>query len=129
MEIWQADMNGRYTHPNDLNPAPLDPYFQGYGVQLTDAQGRYDFKTIKPGPYPTPIPGLSRTPHIHFQVTGRITRLATQMYFDGEPLNDPDQLLQCTRGKERLIVKLQPPTPNLEPNSLVADWDIVIPQG
>jgi len=114
---------------NDLNPAPLDPFFQGYGVQLTDAQGRYGFKTIKPGDYPTMIPGLRRAPHIHFHVTGRIARLVTQMYFDGDQLNDQDPLLQCTQGKERLIVKLQPPTPGLEPESLVADWDIVIPQG
>ena len=27
VEIWQANAHGRYTHPSDLNPAPLDPNF------------------------------------------------------------------------------------------------------
>jgi len=25
VEIWQANAHGRYTHPSDPNPAPLDP--------------------------------------------------------------------------------------------------------
>ena len=27
VEIWQANARGRYTHPSDTNPAPLDPNF------------------------------------------------------------------------------------------------------
>src|SRR4029077_12386445 len=49
VEIWQANTHGRYAHPSDPNPAPLDPNFQGYAVQTTDKEGRYRFKTIKPG--------------------------------------------------------------------------------
>jgi len=45
VEIWQANIYGRYNHPSDPNPAPLDPNFEGYGVQITDAEGRYRFKT------------------------------------------------------------------------------------
>ncbi len=126
VEIWQANKYGRYMHPSDQNPAPLDPNFEGYGVQVTDAEGRYHFRTIKPGAYPTG-PNSMRPPHIHFEVTGRVDRLVTQMYFAGEPLNDADPFLQSAgAGKERLIVSLRPPGPDLEPDSLVAVWDIVL---
>ena len=52
VEIWQTDAKGRYKNPSDLNPVPADPNFQGYSTQLTDEQGRYHFKTIKPAPSP-----------------------------------------------------------------------------
>ena len=84
VEIWQANTYGRYTHPGDTNPAPLDPNFEGYGVQITDAEGRYRFKTIKPGAYPA-AQGWTRPPHIHFKVETKTNWLVTQMYFYGEP--------------------------------------------
>src|SRR3954447_5543461 len=31
IEIWQANSVGRYAHPDDTNPAPLDPNFEGFG--------------------------------------------------------------------------------------------------
>jgi protocatechuate 3,4-dioxygenase, beta subunit len=129
VEIWQANTWGRYRHPSDANPAPLDPNFDGFAAQVTDAEGRYHFKTIKPAAYPTG-PNSMRPPHIHFEVTGRMDRLVTQMYFAGEPLNDKDPFFQSAgAGKERLIVNLQPPSSGLEPNSLVAPWDIVVYRG
>jgi len=48
IEIWQANTYGRYSHPSDTNPAPLDPNFDGSAVLATDSEGRYRFKTIKP---------------------------------------------------------------------------------
>ncbi|MBI3330358.1 MAG: protocatechuate 3,4-dioxygenase [Nitrospinae bacterium] len=129
VEIWQANTHGRYNHPSDTNPAPLDPHFEGFAVLTTDAEGRYRFKTIKPGAYPAG-PDLIRPPHIHFEVTGKSNRLVTQMYFAGEPLNDKDPFLQSAgASKERLIVPLQPPTQEFEPDSLVAVWAIVLDKG
>lgn len=129
IEIWQANTYGRYTHPSDTNSAPLDPNFEGYAVLTTDAQGRYRFKTIKPGAYPTDA-GAMRPPHIHFDLTGKVNRTVTQMYFAGEPLNDGDNLLQTVgANRERLIVDLLPPTRDLEPDSLLAVWDIVLDKG
>ena len=29
VEIWQANAHGRYNHPADTGPAPLDPSFPG----------------------------------------------------------------------------------------------------
>ena len=127
--LWQANAHGRYNHLSDPNPAPLDPNFDGFAVQTTDAEGRYKFKTIKPGAYPTGIENWWRPAHVHFDVTGRIDKLVTQMYFEGDPLNEKDRLLQSTPGMERLIVKLQPPTRGLEQNSLVAVFDMVITHG
>jgi len=129
VELWQANAQGRYNHPSDPNPAPLDPNFEGFAVQYTDAEGRYKFRTIKPGAYPTGIENWWRPAHIHFDVTGRTDKLVTQMYFEGDPLNEKDRLLQGTPGMERLIVKLQPPAQGLEPDSLVAAWDMVITRG
>ena len=45
VEVWQANTHGRYTHPSDPNPAPLDPNFEGSAVLTTDSEGRYRFKT------------------------------------------------------------------------------------
>ena len=130
LEIWQANLHGRYAHINDPNPAPLDPNFQGYGVQMSDAKGHYRFKTIKPGAYPTGIEGWTRPPHIHFSVTGRNEALVTQMYFPGEALNDQDRLLQSSAPNQAtLIAKAEPAGEGLEPGSLVVTWDIVLPRG
>jgi protocatechuate 3,4-dioxygenase beta subunit len=128
IEVWQANSYGRYRHPSDTNPAPLDPNFDGAAVLSTDAEGRYGFKTIKPGAYPAG-PNTMRPPHIHFQVTGREDRLVTQMYFENEPYNDTDRLLNSAERKELLVVRLLPPPPELEPDSKLAMFDIVLFRG
>jgi protocatechuate 3,4-dioxygenase beta subunit len=127
IEIWQANTYGRYTHPSDKNPAPLDPNFQGFGIQTTDSEGRFRFKTVKPGAYQVTA-DWTRPPHIHFDVTSKSNRLITQMYFEGEPLNEKDLLYKSTMDKESLLTKLMPPTKDIEPDALIAVWDIVLPQ-
>ena len=91
LELWQANAAGRYTHPADPNPAPLDPNFQGYGLLRTDRLGRYRFVSIKPAPYPDPT-GSFRAPHIHLDVRSARSRLVTQMLFPGEALNKTDRI-------------------------------------
>ena len=84
IEIWQANSSGRYRHNGDNYNAPLDPSFGGWGRCLTDDNGNYFFKTIKPGAYPWPNGGNNWRPaHIHFSVFGLsfLQRLITQMYF------------------------------------------------
>lgn len=128
IEVWQANTHGRYTHPSDRNPAPLDPNFEGYATLNTDAEGRYRFRTIKPGAYPL-NPTVMRPPHIHFEVTGKHNRLVTQLYFAGEPLNDSDPFLQSAgAGKNQLIVTLRP-HPDVPPKTLLGLWDIVLENG
>ena len=132
IELWQANTHGRYAHPTDINPAPLDPNFQGFGVQTTDAEGRYRFKTIKPGAYPiNPVnPSNVRPPHIHFDVRGAKDRLVTQMYFPDEPLNESDIIFKdLGPGREAAIGKVLPPDRRLEPDSLLINWDIILEKG
>jgi protocatechuate 3,4-dioxygenase beta subunit len=124
VEIWQCDQNGRYHHVQDASAGrPLDDNFQGFGRTVTDAAGGYNFVTIRPVPYP------GRTPHIHFAVAAPgLPPFTTQMYVEGEPLNERDGLLQSVRdpaARARLIVKLRP-APELAQNALAADFDIVI---
>ena len=127
--LWQANTHGRYTHPSDTNPAPLDPNFEGFAIQDTDAEGRYRFKTIMPGAYPANSNWM-RPPHLHFDVTGKVNRVITQMYFPGEPLNEKDLLLQSVRAnKDGLVATVLPPTRDLEPDSLLVVWNIVLDKG
>jgi protocatechuate 3,4-dioxygenase, beta subunit len=129
VELWQANAQGRYSHPSDTNPAPLDPNFEGFAVQNSDAEGRYRFKTVKPGAYPATANWM-RPPHLHFDVTGKVNRVITQMYFPGEALNDKDILLQNIRAnKEGLMARVLPPTSDVEPDSLLVVWDIVLDKG
>ena len=128
MEIWQANANGRYTHPSDRHTAPLDPNFEGYAKLFTDADGRYRFKTIKPKGYPAG--DILRPAHIHFDIVSRINRLVTQMYFPGDPDNETDLVMAtATKNKHLLMAEILAPTPDIEPDSVIARWDIVLENG
>jgi protocatechuate 3,4-dioxygenase, beta subunit len=89
IEVWQANAGGRYRHVNDRYVAALDPNFAGCGRTLSDADGWYRFRTVKPGPYPWRNRLNDWRPaHIHFSIFGHafVTRLVTQLYFEGDPL-------------------------------------------
>lgn len=89
VEIWQANAGGRYRHKKDSYLAAIDPNFGGCGRTLTDENGFYRFRTVKPGAYPWRNWINSWRPaHIHISVFGRAfaQRLITQMYFEGDPL-------------------------------------------
>jgi protocatechuate 3,4-dioxygenase beta subunit len=111
IEMWQANASGKYPHEVDSRPAPLEPDFVGAGRMLTDAEGKYRFVTIKPGAYPVPNTGnWWRPPHIHFSIYGHAfaSRLITQMFFPGDPLNELDGILQAVpdaAARDRLIAK------------------------
>ena len=89
VEFWQANAGGRYRHKKEGYTAPLDPNFGGCGRTITDDEGHYILRTVKPGPYPWPN-GVNdwRPSHIHFSIFGDgfAQRLITQMYFEGDPL-------------------------------------------
>lgn len=89
VEIWQANAGGRYRHKKDQYLAPVDPNFGGCGRTLTDENGYYYFRTVKPGAYPwRNWVNNWRPAHIHFSVFGSAfaQRLITQLYFEGDPL-------------------------------------------
>ena len=109
IEIWQANAGGRYRHVNDGYLAALDPNFGGCGRVMSDGEGRYAFRTIRPGPYPWRNNGSDWRPaHIHLSIFGEAfaQRLVTQMYFPGDPLLDHDPIYNAVpeaAARERLI--------------------------
>jgi protocatechuate 3,4-dioxygenase, beta subunit len=131
VEIWQANAAGRYIHQRDQHPAPLDPNFVGAGRCRTDADGRYAFTTIKPGPYPwRNHRNAWRPAHIHFSLFGTefTQRLVTQMYFPGDPLFPLDPIYQSLtdpRARDRLTAAYDH-TLSLPEVLLGYRWDIVL---
>ncbi|MDB5476258.1 MAG: putative Protocatechuate 3,4-dioxygenase [Phenylobacterium sp.] len=127
LKIWQANAAGRYDHPDDDNPAPLDPNFQGYAELVTGADGSYRILTVKPAAYPDAVSGTLRTPHIHFDVTGHDDRAVAQMYFPGEPLNDKDVLMRsmATRSRDPSLTIAARAAPR-DGGVAAFTWDIVL---
>jgi protocatechuate 3,4-dioxygenase alpha subunit len=121
VEIWQADAQGRYAHPEDTRESPLTPGFRGFGRVPTDADGRYRFLTIKPGPVPDLHGGL-QAPHLVVSVfmRGLLKRLVTRVYFPDEPRNADDRVLRLVPIERRgTLVARQIAREVLE-------WDIIL---
>jgi protocatechuate 3,4-dioxygenase, beta subunit len=131
VEVWHCNAAGKYIHPNDSNDAPEDPNFYGAARLVSGDSGLAELRTIKPGAYPVPdTGGWWRPPHIHFSVWGRVwlSRLVTQMFFPGEPLNESDAILNAVRDPEarrRCIAELAP-TAQGPRDALVYDYQIVV---
>jgi protocatechuate 3,4-dioxygenase beta subunit len=129
--VWQCNAAGRYIHPVDQHPAPLDPNFTGAGRIVTDADGNYRFVTIKPGAYPWGNHlNAWRPAHIHFSLLGPsfLTRLVTQMYFPGDPLFPFDPIFNSVpdaKGRERMVSRFDMDTTKPE-WALGYIWDIVL---
>lgn len=126
VEIWQTDNHGSYIHSQGGNREAdnkKDANFQGYGRFLTDRQGRYYFRTIKPVVYP------GRTPHIHCIVSkGAKPMLTTQCYINGHPNNAGDGLLRGIQdpiARETLLVDWKP-IPDSKLGEMSAKFDIMI---
>lgn len=131
IEIWQANAAGRYRHKVDTWDAPLDPNFTGDGRTISDENGCYCFKTIKPGPYPWGNHHNAWRPsHIHFSLFGAgiLSRLVTQMYFPGDALQPLDPIFNSISdesARQRLVSKLD--MSRAEPNyALAYEFDIVL---
>jgi protocatechuate 3,4-dioxygenase alpha subunit len=93
IEIWQADANG--TYPSADSRAP----FRGWGRVATDENGRFEFKTIKPGA----VGAGSDAPHINVALfmRGLLRHLYTRIYFAGENANDRDSVLNVVPSARR----------------------------
>lgn len=79
LDIWQADASGAYDNDG----------FRFRGALTTDAQGRWQLRTIIPGRY---LNGSQYRPaHIHVKVRAKDrAELTTQLYFAGDPYNAKD---------------------------------------
>jgi protocatechuate 3,4-dioxygenase beta subunit len=125
IEIWQCDTNGVYRHPRDRRSGRADPGFQGFGHDYTDAEGGYQFVTIRPAPY------SGRTPHIHYAVFDGDERiLVTQLYVEGEPRNSGDFLYSRLSSEERKTVTVPfQKSAQGGATELAARFDIIIAAG
>lgn len=79
LDIWQANAKGEYDNDG----------FKFRGALVTDAQGRWQLRTIIPGRY---LNGSQYRPaHIHVKVRAPDrSELTTQLYFEGDPYNAKD---------------------------------------
>jgi protocatechuate 3,4-dioxygenase beta subunit len=128
VEVWHCNAAGKYIHPNDTHDAPVDPNFYGAARLVAGDTGLVELRTIKPGAYPVPdTGGWWRPPHVHLSVWGRVwlSRLVTQMFFPGEPLNQADAILNAIRdpgARERCIARLAPS----KTNEMVFEHQLVV---
>lgn len=108
IEVWQANAEGKYPHPEDRQRKPLEKGFRGFGRIPTDAKGAFRFSTIKPGRVPGPG-GRLQAPHLVVAVfmRGLLKHLATRIYFPDEPANAEDPILKLVPAPRRatLIAK------------------------
>lgn len=131
VEIWQANAGGRYRHKKDSYLAPIDSNFGGCGRTLTDDNGYYVFRTVKPGAYPwRNWVNNWRPAHIHFSVFGTAfaQRLITQMYFEGDPLIAKCPIVQSIpdqRAVDQLVAALDL-NASLPLDSIAYKFDIVL---
>lgn len=131
VEIWQANAGGRYRHKKDTYLAPIDPNFGGCGRTLTDENGYYFFRTVKPGAYPwRNWVNNWRPAHIHVSVfgTGFAQRLITQMYFEGDPLIAKCPIVQTIPDPKAIEQLIAPLDLNaaIPLDSLAYKFDIVL---
>jgi protocatechuate 3,4-dioxygenase beta subunit len=130
VELWQADARGKYRHPADTAAPARDPNFQGYGRTTTDETGGFRFRTIRPPAYLIDPAGTDRrAPHFHLAVSTRgVRRLTTQLYIQGEPLNETDNWLHMVADPAQRASLIRPMEDgsSLERNAKCIRYDVVM---
>jgi len=127
VEIWQTDARGVYDHPGFQGGGGTDPAFQYYGTSITDANGLYSFRTVKPG-----SEGIGRPPHIHVKVrVDGIDVLTTQFFFaeDGDEQGADAIFRNAGPEVQNLILQGEPVTGADGVQVRVAASELVIDTG
>lgn len=109
IELWQANSEGKYHSADDHQVRSLDPGFRGFGRLPTSEDGTCTFETLKPGR----VPGLAdilQAPHINVSIFARgiLKRLATRIYFSGDPANLEDPVLALVPADRRETLMAKP---------------------
>lgn len=103
--VYHTDAKGLYT-PGAYNDNRI-PRLRGY--LRTDAQGRYEYSTIKPGHYPDDTAPM----HIHYHVNAQGHRENVfEIVFDGDPKLGAD--IRAKTAQEGSRFTLCKPTPNAQ---------------
>jgi protocatechuate 3,4-dioxygenase alpha subunit len=123
IELWQANSQGKYAHPEDTQNKAVEAGFQGYGRTPTDEDGKFTFITIKPGAVPGPD-GKLQAPHIVVSVfmRGLMRRVVTRIYFPDQAGNAEDFVLGLVEAGRRgtLIARRVPGVDGL------LRWDVIM---
>ena len=125
VELWQANVHGRYAHAEDTREVPLVTGFDGFGRAITDSQGRFSIVTVKPGCVPGPGESV-QAPHISLSVFARglLKHLVTRIYFADEAVaNENDPVLQSIEdaGRRETLVAVRQEGEGMPP---VYEFDI-----
>ena len=132
IDVWQCSANGLYDTQD-----PGQPPFNLRGIFVTPADGRYEFRTVRPVSYPIPTDGPVgdllraagrhqwRAAHIHAIVSAPGRRPVTTHVFDAEnPYLDSDAVFGV---KDSLVRPFRPAGPGDPPDVRhVADMDFVL---
>ena len=117
VELYQADADGRY--PESPEP-PAPGFFSGFGRLPTGADGRCQFKTIRPGPVRTN--GSEQASHIDVCLLARglLRQIYTRIYFRDDPALATDPVLTLVAEERRATLIAEPSAG--DPGT----WDFVI---
>ena len=97
IEIWQPDSNGIFNHLLDPLQEQADPHFHGFGRAENRNEGKYEFKTIKPGGRD----GMAPYINVNVFARGMLIHAMTSIYFSDEPANAEDPVLNSVESARR----------------------------
>jgi len=120
LEVWRADAEGRYPHPDDPRGGG-GAGLQGFGRVPTGKDGAFRFTTIVPGRVPGPG-GRLQAPHLAVSVfmRGLLRHLVTRVYFPGEACA-ADPVLELVEPARRCTLIARP---GAGPAAL--EWSVVL---
>jgi protocatechuate 3,4-dioxygenase alpha subunit len=109
IEIWQANADGKYHHPEDTQQKAIDPAFGGFGRLATGEDGSCVFETVKPGRVEG-NDGVLQAPHLNVSLFARglLKRLATRIYFADDSANQEDAVLSMVPQERRASLMARP---------------------
>lgn len=104
IEVWQANAEGVYAHPEDKRAGEVEPGFRGFGRVISDFDtGLFSFETVKPGRVEERTLRMT-APHLSLWLVARGINigLSTRMYFaDETEANAEDPVLNLIEQKAR----------------------------
>jgi catechol 1,2-dioxygenase len=133
IDLWQSNGAGQYSHFDYQ-----EPRYNLRGRLRTDANGRFEVKTVKPSPYEIPKNGPTeallailgshafRPAHLHMKLShDGFEPMTTQLFIAGDPYIDSD----CVKAvKPSLVIEPRPVTQG-GVRHLVASYDFVLRPG